>query len=125
LNCTVATIYAYTSSRPASIEQQHFLHKGQLRPILSQQLCPSLFSCLQWVLHLQDEATVKELRAEEVTGGVKGWMQRAYTELIQPDLFEDVPSSDTLMRIHSTAEEFDASAEELWAPFQVNSVSGR
>jgi len=80
---------------------------------------------LQWVLHLQDEATVKELRAEEVTGGVQGWLQRAYTGLIQPDLFEDVRSSDTLMRIHSTAEEFDASAEELWAPFQVNSVSGR
>ncbi|DBA95223.1 TPA: Na+/Pi symporter, variant 2 [Trebouxia sp. C0006] len=66
-----------------------------------------------------DEATVKELRAEEVTGGVQGWLQRAYTGLIQPDLFEDVRSSDTLMRIHSTAEEFDASAEELWAPFQV------
>lgn len=65
---------------------------------------------------------MKELRAEEVTGGVKGWLQRAYTELIQPDLFEDVPSSDTLMRIHSTAEEFDASAEELWAPFQVKSL---
>ena len=88
-------------------------------------MCPSLIGCLQWVLHLQDEATVKELRAEEVTSGVKGWLQRAYTELIQPDLFEDVPSSDTLMRIHSTAEEFDASAEELWAPFQVNSLSRR
>ncbi|DBA68444.1 TPA: hypothetical protein ACH3X2_013739 [Trebouxia sp. C0005] len=66
-----------------------------------------------------DDATVKELHAEEVTCGVKGWMQRTYHELIHPDLFEDVPSSDTLMRIHCTAEEFDASAEELWAPFQV------
>ncbi len=56
-------------------------------------------------MHLQDEATVKELRAEEVTSGVKGWMQRPYNELIQPDLFEDVPFSDTLMRIHSTAGE--------------------
>ncbi len=52
-------------------------------------------------------------------------MQWADTELIQPDLYEVVPSSDTLMRIHSTAEEFDAIAEDLWAPFQVNSPSGR
>lgn len=94
-------------------------------PILFTAIVPHPISCLQWVLHLQDDATVKELHAEEVTCGVKGWMQRTYHELIHPDLFEDVPSSDTLMRIHCTAEEFDASAEELWAPFQVNPLSGR
>ena len=63
---------------------------------------------------------MKDLAAEDTTQDVKGWLQRAHAWLFQVDLFESVPASDTLMRIHSTAEEFEASAEDFLAPFQVN-----
>ena len=68
---------------------------------------------------LQDEATVRELTTDDASQDVKGWLQRAHTYLFQPDIFASVSSNDTLMRIHSTAEEYDKATEELFAPFQV------
>ncbi|KAL3131923.1 Na+/Pi symporter [Trebouxia sp. C0009 RCD-2024] len=65
-----------------------------------------------------DEATVRELAADDASQDVKGWLQRAHTYLFQPDVFASVSSNDTLMRIHSTAEEHDKAAEELFAPLQ-------
>ena len=68
---------------------------------------------------LQDNVTLEELAAEDVSRDVKGWLQRADAWLFEMDLFESVPASTTLMRIHSTAEEYEAVAEEFMAPFQV------
>ena len=66
---------------------------------------------------MQDEATVRELAAPDVTRDVKGWLQRIHAGLFKVDLFASVPSNDTLMRIHTTAEEFEATAEKFLAPF--------
>ncbi|KAL3131924.1 hypothetical protein ABBQ38_007627 [Trebouxia sp. C0009 RCD-2024] len=67
---------------------------------------------------LWDEATVRELAADDASQDVKGWLQRAHTYLFQPDIFASVSSNDTLLRIHSTAEEYDKATEELFAPVQ-------
>ena len=72
------------------------------------------------VFCLQDETTMKDLAAEDVTRDVQGWLRWARARFLQVDLFESVPASDTLMRIHSTAEEFDSTAEDFLAPFQVS-----
>ncbi|DBA92175.1 TPA: hypothetical protein ACH3X1_015890 [Trebouxia sp. C0004] len=66
-----------------------------------------------------DETTMKDLAAEDVTTDVQGWLRWARARLLQVDLFESVLASDTLMRIHSTAEEFEATAEDFLAPFQI------
>lgn len=63
---------------------------------------------------------MKDLAAEDVTRDVQGWLRWARARFLQVDLFESVPASDTLMRIHSTAEEFDSTAEDFLAPFQVS-----
>ena len=68
--------------------------------------------------HMQNAATVRELAAEDVTRDLKGWLRWAYAWLFRVDMFESVPASEVLMRIHSTAEKYDASAEDLLAPFQ-------
>ncbi len=74
----------------------------------------------------QDETVMKDLAAEDVTTDVQGWLRWARAHFLQVDLFESVPASDTLMRIHSTAEEFEATAENFLAPFQVSlSVDSR
>ncbi|KAL3163379.1 hypothetical protein ABBQ32_009765 [Trebouxia sp. C0010 RCD-2024] len=65
-----------------------------------------------------DEATVRELASDDASQDVKGWLQHVHTYLFQPDIFASVSSNDTLMRIHSTAEEYDKATEELFAPFQ-------
>jgi hypothetical protein len=65
---------------------------------------------------------MKDLAAEDVTTDVQGWLRWARAHFLQVDLFESVPASDTLMRIHSTAEEFDSTAEDFLAPFQVSSL---
>lgn len=62
---------------------------------------------------------MRELATDDASQDVKGWLQRAHTYLFQPDIFASVSSNDTLMRIHSTAEEHDKATEELWAPLQV------
>ncbi|KAL0049305.1 hypothetical protein WJX82_010880 [Trebouxia sp. C0006] len=66
-----------------------------------------------------DETTMKDLAAEDVTTDVQGWLRWAHAHFLQVDLFKSVPASDTLMRIHSTAEEFDSTAEDFLAPFQI------
>lgn len=63
---------------------------------------------------------MKELAAEDVTTDVQGWLRWARAHFLQVNLFESVPASNTLMRIHSTAEEFDSTAEDFLAPFQVS-----
>ncbi len=63
---------------------------------------------------------MKDLAAEDVTTDVQGWLRWARAQFLQVDLFGSVPASDTLMRIHSTAEEFDSTAEDFLAPFQVS-----
>lgn len=70
-------------------------------------------------LCMQDDATVQELSTEDVANNMKGWVQQANTWLFHRNLYAGVPADETLLRIHSTAEEFDASAEALLIPFQV------
>ena len=72
---------------------------------------------------LQDEATMHELTADEPVRDIKGWMQRTYAHLFCPDLFACLGSDDTLMRIHSSAEEYEPVGEELFVPGQVHHAS--
>ena len=51
-----------------------------------------------------------------------GWLQRAHAWLFEGDIFASVASDDDLIRIHSSAEEYDAAAEECFMGiFQVRS----
>ena len=63
---------------------------------------------------------MRELAADDGSRDMKSWMQRAYAYLFQADMFASVSSNDTLMRIHSSAEEYDKATEELFALFQVS-----
>lgn len=72
------------------------------------------------VIHcLQDEATVRELAEDDRAGDMTGWLQRLHAWLFEGDIFADVASNDVLLRIHSTAEEFEGAAEECFVPLQV------
>lgn len=68
---------------------------------------------------LQDDATMASLTAQDKHGDVKGWAHRVYAWLFEGDLFAGVATDNKLMRIHSTAEQFDPAAEETLVPFQV------
>ncbi len=67
----------------------------------------------------QDDVTVRDLAVRDISGDVKGWLQHIHAWLFHGDIFASVASSDTLMRIHGTAEELDPAAEECFTPFQV------
>ncbi len=69
---------------------------------------------------MQDEATVCELAANDVTKDMRGWMHRIYVCLFHMDMSAHVAFSDTLIRIHSTAEEYESAAEKGFVAFQVN-----
>ena len=71
------------------------------------------------LVDVQDDATVESLSAQDKHGEKHGWAQRMYSWLFEGDLFAGVASDPKLMRIHSTAEEFDRAAEETLVPFQV------
>ena len=68
---------------------------------------------------LQDEATVESLSAQDKYSDKHGWAHCIYSWLFEGDLFAGVASDPKLMRIHSTAEQFDQAAEETLIPFQV------
>lgn len=67
----------------------------------------------------QDDTTVESLSACDKHSDKHGWTQRAHAWLFEGDIFAGVASDPKLMRIHSTAEEFDHAAEETLIPFQV------
>lgn len=50
---------------------------------------------------------------------MRGWLQRTHAWLFGQDIFASVASDDALLRIHSTAEEFEGAAEELFVWPQV------
>lgn len=62
---------------------------------------------------------MQELAADEGSDDVRGWLQRIYAYFFLADMFASVSSNENLMRIHSTAEEYDKATEELFAPMQV------
>ena len=62
---------------------------------------------------------MRELAADERAGDMKGWLQRLHAWLFEGDIFACVASNDALLRIHSTAEEFEAAAEDCFVPMQV------
>ena len=69
---------------------------------------------------MQDEATVQELATEDVTQDMKGRLQWVRNMLLRPDMAAAVRSDETLLRIHTTAEQFEAVPESFVAPFQVS-----
>lgn len=50
---------------------------------------------------------------------MKGWLQRLHAWLFEGDIFASVASNEALLRIHSTAEEFEGAAEDCFAILQV------
>ncbi|KAL0050688.1 hypothetical protein WJX82_005191 [Trebouxia sp. C0006] len=60
-----------------------------------------------------DEVTLRELAADDRSSDMRGWLQRTHAWLFGIDIFASVASDDALLRIHSTAEEFEGAAEEL------------
>ena len=68
---------------------------------------------------MQDTAVVKEITAADNTLDVKSLLQKLYVKCFELDLTSFVASSNKLLSIHSSAEEFDATAEETCVPFQV------
>ena len=69
---------------------------------------------------MQDEATIQELATEDVTQDMKGRLQWVRNMLLRPDMAAAVRSDETLLRIHATAEQFEAVPESFLAPFQVS-----
>ncbi|DBA79483.1 TPA: Na+/Pi symporter [Trebouxia sp. C0005] len=67
-----------------------------------------------------DEATVQELTAEDVSRNASGWLHHTCNRLLHKDMFVHIRSSETLLRIHSTAEQFEPAAEAFFGPFQVS-----
>ena len=67
----------------------------------------------------QDEATVRELAEDDRTRDVSGLVQRTRAWLFGGDMFACVAADPALLRIHSTAEEYERAAEECFNPFQV------
>ncbi len=70
---------------------------------------------------VQDEVTLRELAADDRSSDMRGWLQRTHAWLFGIDIFASVASDDALLRIHSTAEEFEGAAEELLVWPQVRS----
>ena len=68
---------------------------------------------------MQDEATVKEIAAKDVSLDVKGVLHRVHDHCFELDIVEAVTSSEALMTVHSSVEEFSAIAEQAYIPFQV------
>lgn len=100
--------------------QDHHLHSITLLHALrmsctAQHLWVSIFDPAAF----QDDATVESLSACDKHSDKHGWAQRAHAWLFEGDIFAGVASDPKLMRIHSTAEEFDHAAEETLIPFQV------
>ena len=71
-------------------------------------------------VHVQDEATMQELTTEDITQDVKGWLQSVRIMLFRPNMAAIVRSDRTLVRIHSTAEQFEAVPENFMGFFQVS-----
>jgi len=58
---------------------------------------------------------LQELTAEDASG----WLHVMCNRLFSMDMFAHIRSSQDLLRIHSTAEQFDPAAEAFSGPFQV------
>ncbi len=93
---------------------------GLQTSLVSTFMMPHQLFCSLALLGMQDDATVRELAADDVSKDLRGWMQRVYAYLFHLDMAAGVASSDTLIRIHSTAEEFEAAAEDRFVVFQVS-----
>lgn len=66
---------------------------------------------------------MRELAADERAGDMKGWLQRLHAWLFEGDIFASVASNPDLLRIHSTAEEFEGAAEDCFVPLQVDACA--
>ena len=68
---------------------------------------------------VQDDAIVHELATARKGTESQSWLQWVNAWLFDRDVFKGVSTDDVVMRIHATAEEFDAGAEKLFTPWQV------
>ena len=59
------------------------------------------------------------LYAQDRSGDSHSCFHCIYTWLFSGDILAGVAADHTLMRIHTTAEEFDPMAEQILVPFQV------
>ncbi len=62
---------------------------------------------------------MQELTAEDASQNASGWLHQTCNRLLHTDMFAHIRSSETLLRIRSTAEQFDPAAEAIVGPFQV------
>lgn len=63
---------------------------------------------------------MRDLAIEERSSDVTGWLHRMHAWLFGGDIFASVAANSDLLRIHSTAEEFEPAAEQCFVPFQVH-----
>ena len=68
---------------------------------------------------------MQELAADDGSKDIKSWAHRIYSHLLQPDLFASVNQDETLIRIHSSAEEFEPIGEAFFVSGQVSGRSCR
>ena len=90
---------------------------------ISQRLLSHNFelNCISYVL--QDEAVLKELKAVDLELNFRGISQRLYSHCFELDCTATVNSDAALRDMHSSAEEFAATAERAYIPFQVLPLS--
>ena len=71
----------------------------------------------------QDDETLQSLTAEDPPSGIRGWFYRLYCRLFVHNFDASISQSESLMYIHTNAEEFDVHAEVCLGSFQVNSTA--
>ena len=68
---------------------------------------------------LQDETVLKDLAARDVALNFRGILQRVHDYCFELDMTPLITSSEALLSIHSSAEDFAPTAEKAYVPFQV------
>ena len=71
----------------------------------------------------QDDETLQSLTAEDPPSGIRGWFYRLYCRLFVHNFDASISQSESLMYIHTNAEEFDVHAEVCLGSFQVSSTA--
>ena len=69
---------------------------------------------------MQTEEVVQELEADRRSPEGSGWMRYTWDRLLQRDIFAVVSRSEQLMRMHTTAEQFDPITEYFLAAMQAS-----
>ncbi len=73
-------------------------------------------------LHVQPADVVLDLAADKRSADASGWFQYIWDHATQKDIFAVISRRERLMRIHTTAEQFEPAAERLFGPMQVQAL---